>query len=58
MAQISAEEIKDSRIVYLEIEAQNLDKKVLIFKIILHTYVIFTVSAFWPGISLYFHTFN
>lgn len=32
MAQISAEEIKDTRVVYLEIEAQNLDKKVLFFK--------------------------
>lgn len=30
MAQISAGEIKDTRVVYLEIEAQNLDKKVLI----------------------------
>lgn len=30
VAQISAEEIKDTRVVYLEIEARNLDKKVLL----------------------------
>lgn len=30
MAQILAEEIKDTRVVYLEIETQNLDKKILI----------------------------
>lgn len=41
LAQISAEEIKDTRVVYLEIEARNLDKKVLIdlFLMILHASV-------------------
>lgn len=48
MAQISAEEIKDTRVVYMEIEAQNLDKKVLIFfKIILHASLVVRFCAFF-----------
>lgn len=53
MAQISAEEIKDTRVVYLEIEAQNLDKKVLIFKeVTLHASLVVMFCACWPGICV------
>lgn len=59
VAQISAEEIKDTRVVCLEIEAQNLDKKVLIFlKTILRASAIFRVNGFWAGTSLFLQTVN
>lgn len=54
MAGISAEEVKDTRVVYLEIEAENLDKKVLIFKKnTLHTSLVIIFCAFWSGISVF-----
>lgn len=57
VAQISAEEIKDTRVVCLEIEAQNLDKKVLIFlKTISRASTIFRVNGFWAGTSLFLQT--